>query len=267
MTLNGRHTTGHWNLLCRSDHFNSLDKFLKSAYFFALLLLSSCTSNYFADPIVTPIFSAPWQGEIQGNIDVHKLSLEGAYSLPLNLAIAASRESWGSGLANDQEMTSFAAGRFWYWGSSSALVLAGFGFGSHRISNALTSTGYNAAQVESLTGINDFRRYFLQFSVSRDVFPGPFKFSVGAAARVNFLDQFRFYESAVQWYTIGPPDSNLVVTSSPHRSWQLDLAGFISAGFEYVQIYGQLNLQLPFADNPDYPLDIPLASAGVRFSF
>ena len=238
----------------------------------ALSALSSCAASHFVDPISTPVFTAPLQGEVQGNIDAHdKISIQGACSLPMDFAIDVSRENWSHGLSNDQEGTSVAAGHFWPIDNSSILVLGGFGFGSHRLSNLSGYSSMNASQKLSYTGNNDFRDYFLQLSYSHTLSNAPLRCDIGVASRFIYLDQYNFYQSELEWTVESNSnvnsDSSLSIYTNPRQSTQLDFAGFFTVGIEHIQLYLQLLVQLPLASYTDDPVDVLMASCGLKVAF
>jgi hypothetical protein len=257
--------------------------------------LSSCTPNYFVDPIPTPAFTEPGQFEATGYLAVHnKMYLEAAYSLPSNYAVLASRESWSRGFNNDQEMTTIAAGHFWVapGKDETLLVLAGFGVGSHRIGPDYSY--YNNTQPPlaapsdtfrhnepffgryALEGTNDFRRYFSSFALTwldtsyyfGSSYP-TVSSSIGIAARLEFVDHYHYALISRPWpdtilnRTI---DSTTIIDNAPKHTLSFGVATFFTVGIGFLQLYGQAQMAAPIAGYSEY-WDLFTAAAGIRISF
>src|ERR1035437_10663531 len=131
--------------------------------------LSSCTTNYFVDPIPTPVFTKPFEGNINAVATWdNKLYFEGSYSLPGDIAVVASRQFWSRGLDKDQEMTSIAAGKFWSLNGVSVLALGGYGAGSHRTGpDYITHMPFNVFYDKSIEGSSDFRNYLVELEIAQ----------------------------------------------------------------------------------------------------
>jgi hypothetical protein len=231
--------------------------------------------NYFVDPISTPIFTASGQGELQVNYTSHaKFYVEGAYALPYHLAIIAKHTSWQHNLANDQSMTSISAGKFWTpVNGVMFLLLGGFGAGSQRFGPNYQLPDYGSSYETSLDGGSDFRKYFIEgvfakrdsFFVFGEASP-PLVNSWGIAARVEYLDQYRFNQIAHTQASYDPTIPEFTFSNEPQHTTALDGALFMAFGMGFVELYGQVRLRAPFPDRADY-VDLQGLTCGLRFSF
>jgi hypothetical protein len=247
--------------------------------------LTSCATSYFVDPVATPVFTTPWQGEVQGSIASHnKIYLEGACALPFNIAIVATRENWAHGLDNDQEMTSLALGHFWPSIDSEQTILAfaGFGAGFHRTGpnfsynfsgpplqapSVQTLQAVHEIVSQTLTGSSDFRKYFVEFEYAYS--PGK-NGSFGLASRLEYLDQYRFDQTIDQRISDSTitRDTTFTLDNTPKHTLSLDLVAFGSIGISFLQLYGQLLVSLPLHGiYGNWDWDVFVATAGIRVLF
>jgi hypothetical protein len=237
---------------------------------------SSCGA-YFVDPVATPVFTAPWQGNVQINTTTDKkFYFEGAASLPFNLALVASRGFWGHNLINDQEMTSIALGKFWPINNISLLALGGVGEGSQRTGPGyLTHTFENIYDLLLLDGNSDFRKYFIEFEFARSDsiqlkwFPGLSETnSYGIATRLEYLNLYRFNQTTKEWSdapTAHPNDTTYSIDNAPEHALGLDLVAFVSVGISFVQLYEQFLVRLPISGYVN--MDGLVSTAGLRIAF
>ncbi|MDP4199968.1 MAG: hypothetical protein Q8922_08240 [Bacteroidota bacterium] len=235
--------------------------------------LSSCVTNYFVDPVPTPVFTAPWQGSVQANLSSHgKLFFEAAGSLPSNLVVVASRESWGHDLINDQEMTSIGFGQFRVRDHLTLLALGGFGAGSQRTGPNYLARLFNVP-ARLVDGSSDFHKYFLEvegattdsinlFGSANPVLTS----SLGFGGRIEYLDRYRFNQTSRVAPSTGYSDTSVTIEKDPKHSLHLDLVSFVSVGISFVQLYGQILLCFPLSGYREY-LDFFVATAGVRLAF
>jgi hypothetical protein len=243
----------------------------------ALTSLWSCSGvvNHFVDPVSMPIFTAPGQGEIQVNYTSHsKFYIEGAYALPYQFAIVAKHTSWQHNLANDQSMSSVAAGKFWTPGNGSMfMLLGGYGVGSQRFGPNYQLPDYMSNSETSLDGSSDFRKYFFEaLFAERDSInlfgraQPPLLNSWGVAARVESLNQYRFNQIAHTRGSYDPTIPEFTYSSSPQHNSAIDLACFTTFGMGFLELYGEAQIRFTSPFYTDY-VDHLVFTCGLRFSF
>ncbi len=230
-------------------------------------LVSSCTTNYLVDPVPTPVFTHEWQAEVEASKTTdRKLDFEAACSLPSNVAIVATHESWSSSLLSDVEMSSLAGGKYWSHDEASYLALIGVATGSTRTGpGEAIFIPFITGDIGTLEGTSDFRECFLQIQTAMTLPMHPFmstedigSSSFGGAARVEYLDRYQFNQTTIQGDT--------TIDNASKHSLNLDLVGFVSVGISFVNIYGQILMRLPLAGYQSY-MDPVVATAGVKLTF
>ena len=262
---------------------------------FAVPGLSSCESNYLIGPVPTPAFTHPWQSSVGAHLTVYdKLLFDAAASLPKDFVISVAHESWGHGLDNDQEMTSFGAGKFWAKHSNIWLVLAGFGYGSQRTGPAYPYSEYQGFMqapraglppnadlgVQYLDGNSKFRKYFIEATFTHTSqnygfatpYTGEVKSSWGFISRLEYLDRYQYLQSiseVVDTTGFKTFDTTFSIDQSPNHILSLDFGGFVSASIPYIdfaEVYAEVLFRRVLNGDADYQ-DIGTACVGLRLTF
>jgi hypothetical protein len=219
------------------------------------VLIESCGSTYFADTAPAPLFTRPWQGNVQANISSQgALYFQAASSLPADWAAYISHEPWSKGSTSDQLLTSIAMGHFWGRDNLLAGAFAGYGWGVHRYGEGFERRNNlaNSYDVDSAFGYSNFRMYYVD-GYFADVTFGQLDSTLitnayGFGFRMGYLD------------TYFTSNSSVTTVTSPARSIYEDVIVFGTLGIEYAQLFAQLLLR--FQDGI-----LPIAAGGVRFAF
>ncbi len=225
-----------------------------------IVLLSSCGTSYFVDPVITPLFTGPNQVNAQFDFSTHQVFyFEGAYSLPQNFLLSASYEPWSGAGNTDQNMTSLALGHFWLRDNLIPTVIGGYGWGQHSFGNNYwVHDPFNNEIRDSAQGLSKFRRFFLEGYISR-VSKGFedsawLSSSYGFGARADYID--KYFSS----------DTSVVNVTRPLHPLAADLFIFGSIGIRHIQLYAQLLWRLQSASGIELG-DGFVSTAGLQLAF